>query len=92
MPYFSVLPYTETTSNFIANSCASFQNAFVSIQEINLEIMEAKLNFGLALDLSDFPEYSKTNEYLRQNLEIQLIMEYLKSCYREITILKYCCR
>jgi len=68
MPFYSVLPYTETTSNFIANSCASFQDAFVSIQEIN----ESKIEFWLGLDLNDFPEYSKTNEYLRQNLEIQL--------------------
>lgn len=68
MPYYSVFPYTETTSNFIANSCASFQNAFVSIQEIS----ESQIEFWLGLDLNDFPEYSKTNEYLRQNLEIQL--------------------
>ena len=72
MPYYSVLPYTETTSNYIANSCASFQYAFVSIQDINLDSYGSKIEFWLGLDLNDFPEYSKTKDYLKQNLEISL--------------------
>lgn len=72
MPFYSVLPYTETTSNFIANSCETFQNAFVSIQDINLDAYGSEIEFWVGFDLSYFPEYSKTKDYLEQNLEIKL--------------------
>jgi hypothetical protein len=71
MPYFSVLPYTDNTSNFIANQCEAFQNAYLSIQEINLSDT-GYIKFWLGLDLNVFPEYSKTKDYLNQNLKITL--------------------
>lgn len=71
-PYYSLLPYTEISSNFIANSCNAFQNAFVSIQDINLSDNGGNIEFWLGLDLKDLPEYSKTDVYLKQNLEMQL--------------------
>jgi len=34
-PYYSVLPYSETSANFIAMPCSLFNDAFISIQEID---------------------------------------------------------
>lgn len=71
MPFYSVLPYTDNTSNFIANQCEAYQNAYLSIQEINLRDT-GFVKFWLGMDLNDFPEYSKTKDYLNQNLKVKL--------------------
>lgn len=74
MPFYSVLPYTDNTSNFIANQCEAYQNAYLSIQEINLRDT-GFVKFWLGMDLNDFPEYSKTKDYLNQNLKVKLNSE-----------------
>lgn len=71
-PFYSILPYTETTGNFIAYSSSSFDNGYVSIQDINLTDGVSKIEFWLGLDLNEFPEYVKSTHYLKQNLQIQI--------------------
>lgn len=71
-PYFSVLPYTETSENFIANECPAFQNAYLSIQEINLNDDGEQIRFWIGIDLKSFPKYSQEISYLNNNLTLNI--------------------
>jgi len=72
MPYYSVLPYTGTTSNFIANPCESFKGAFVSIQAISLAHENDSMKFWIGINLKDLPFYAVEQKYLDSNLVLTL--------------------
>jgi len=72
-PFYSVFPYTETTSNFIANSCAPIQDSYLSIQDISQDSGGNNIiEFWLGLDLGGFPEYSRDSVYLKNNLKCKI--------------------
>lgn len=69
-PYYSILPYTETSGNFIAAQSKSYEGAYVSLQDIDFSEMENKTKFWIALNLNDLPSYAKQITYLQDNLNI----------------------
>jgi hypothetical protein len=70
--YYSVLPYTETSANFIAMPCENFENSFLSIQEIDLRNAIDSLSFWVGINLSSLPTYTHANDYLEKNLEYSI--------------------
>ncbi|HPE56886.1 MAG TPA: hypothetical protein PK904_10835 [Bacteroidales bacterium] len=70
--YYSVLPYTETSANFIAMPCENFENSFLSIQEIDLRNSLDSLSFWVGIDLSSLPTYTHSNDYLEKNLKFSI--------------------
>ncbi len=68
--YYSVLPYTETSGNFIPFPCDSFQNAYISIQDISLGVENDSIQFWVGFDLKALPSYTKEIEYLDSNLTL----------------------
>lgn len=67
-PYFTALPYTETSGNFIAFPCASFNGAFLSLQDIDLSASTNEIEVWLGIDLKEFPDYVTAQNFLDSNL------------------------
>ena len=67
-PYYSVLPYTDKSSNCIANPCENFQGAFVNVTVQNWNPQSDSLSFWIGIDLKNYPDYAKTQSYLDSNL------------------------
>jgi hypothetical protein len=71
-PFYSVFPYTETSANFIAMPCANFENAYLSIQEIDLKNSLDSLSFWVGIDLSILPKFTHSDAYLEKNLKFSI--------------------
>lgn len=69
-PFYSVLPYTNLSSNSIANACANLGNAYANVEVYDWKSENDSLIFWIALDLKNLPEYTKSEEYLRKNLDL----------------------
>lgn len=67
-PYYSVLPYSGATPNFIANPCESFQGAFVNVKVENWDALSDSVSFWIGIDLKNYPDYATTQNYLDSNL------------------------
>lgn len=77
VPFYSVLPYTETSGNFIANPCASLNNAFATVQEIDLS--QKPIELWIGVNLLGLPDYATQNNFLESNLIITLNGEVQKA-------------
>ncbi len=71
-PFYSILPYFETTENFVAMSCTDYQDAYISIQEIELKKENTATTFWVGVNLKSYPDYCQQNNYLMENLELKL--------------------
>ena len=71
-PFYSILPYTENTGNYISFPCTSFDSAYVSMQDIDLNTTNNQMEFWLGVDLTEFPNYVKTTNYLDSNLIVSI--------------------
>lgn len=69
-PFYSVLPYTETSANFIPVQSMAFHNAFVSLQDIELENTNNQIVFWVGINLSGLPKYAIEKTYLENNLQM----------------------
>jgi hypothetical protein len=69
-PYYSVLSLSDITSNFIAYQCDSFQNAFVSLKDISLNVAPDSMKFWIGVDLRGLPSYAVDTAYLKNNLNL----------------------
>ena len=87
--YYSILPYTEATANFIAMPCEKFDNAYISIQLVDFG--DEAVTFWVGLDLSNLPDYSKKLPYLLANFQVEVsngnaeIIDYKESPFVGIT-------
>lgn len=68
-PFYSVLPYTNVSANCIANACTSLANTYANVEVYDWKSGNDSLFFWIALDLKNFPEYTKSGEYLKKNLD-----------------------
>ncbi len=71
-PFYSVLPYSETSGNFIAFPCDSFQNGYLTLQDVTLKPENDSIQFWIGLDLKSFPEYTRDSRYLDSNLSVSV--------------------
>lgn len=69
-PYYSILPYTETSGNFIAAQGKNFNNSYVSLQDIDLSEKDIQTKFWLAMNLKELPAYAQSIHYLEDNIII----------------------
>lgn len=67
--FYTVLPFSENSGNFISAKCKSFDNAFVQLSEID---ESKKTFFIIGMDLSNLPFYSRSIDYLKNNLSIKI--------------------
>ncbi len=69
-PFYTLLPYTETTGNFDATfECTSFNNAFVKIQEIDFAETN-QMECWIGIDLNELPKYAQIINYLDSNMNL----------------------
>lgn len=70
--YYSLLPYTDKSSNTIANSCENFHGAFLNLQVQNWQAAGDSVTYWMGINLSKFPDSVKTIEYLKTNLNLNM--------------------
>lgn len=70
-PYYSILPYSFNSGNNIGISCPNYSNAYLVLREIDFAQSD-KLEFTVGIDLSEFPGYAKSKNYLEKNFEIKI--------------------
>lgn len=78
LPYYSVLPYTGTTFNCIANPCENLNGAYLNVSISDWKEGRDSLSFWIGIDLKDFPTYSKTQTYLENNLIASIGLDKVK--------------
>jgi len=71
-PFYSVLPYTEISSNCIANPCANLKNAFANVSVQNWNAENDSMSFWIAVNLKELPSYATTQTYLDSNLVLTM--------------------
>ena len=72
-PYYSTLSLTGTTGDFVAGRCTSYNNAFISLQDIDLkEHGTDYLQFWIGLDLKEYPSYVSDSTYMKDNINVTL--------------------
>ena len=69
-PFYSILPYTETNSNFTAEPCSSQKDAFVKLSDITLD--KDSVNFWMGIDLKRYPTFVTNPSYLQSNLSLSV--------------------
>lgn len=70
--YYTVLPYTEASPNFIAMPCEEFNDAYISLQDIDIDNSQPMV-FWLGVDLLELPNYTQDVSYLSENLNLELL-------------------
>jgi len=66
LPYYSVLPYSQTTQNFVGSKNPK-TNTYTSLQDIETDVTP-KIGFWVAIDLTSLPTFARTTDYLDSNL------------------------
>lgn len=66
LPYYSVLPYSQTTQNFVGSKNPKTAT-YTSLQDIETDVTH-KVGFWVAIDLTGLPSFARTTDYLDSNL------------------------
>lgn len=71
LPYYSILPYSYNSGNYIGKSCKDFENAYLVIREIDFD-HDSTLNFITGMNLELYPKFVNANDNLKKNIEIKI--------------------
>ena len=70
VPYYTVLPYSQTSSNFVGGKNPK-TGSYTSLQEVDPDV-SPKTEFWVGIDLDQFPTFTRTTAYLDSNLSVAI--------------------
>jgi len=71
-PYYSVLPYTDHSSNCTPNPCDNHNGAFANVSVQDWHDEGDSTSFWIGVNLKDYPSYATTQSYLDSNLTLSI--------------------
>lgn len=71
-PYYSVLPYTDHSTNCTPNPCDNLDGAFANVSVQDWPEEGDSTSFWIGVNLKDYPSYATTQSYLDSNLILSI--------------------